>query len=151
MCWTQKQKLVSSSSSMCACSHLTTGGENEEYKEYKIFQTPAFNFSLVRTFYHIDFICIKNASLEMKDLHLSHYFRSKLATELILKWHIHTNHISYVTNNRSKMNIPTLIIYLLSLAFLCFSETCTSRLPFPPIYSSFKFSQQFKRTCLPNR
>lgn len=67
---------------MYACVCPTTGGENEEYKTS---QTPVFSSSLGRMFYHIDFICIKNASLEMKDLHLSHYFRSELATELILK------------------------------------------------------------------
>lgn len=139
---------MSPSSSMCACVCPTTGGENEEYKTS---QTSACSSSLGRMFDHIDSICIKNASLEMKDLHLSHYFRSELATELILKRHMHTNHISYVINNRNKANIPTLIIYLLSLALLYFSETSTSRLPFPPSYSLFKFSQQFKRTCLPNR
>lgn len=148
MCWARKQKRVSSSSSVCAWVCPTTGGENGGYKTS---QTPVFSSSLGRMFYHIDFICIKNASLEMKDLHLSHYFRSELATELILKWHIHTNPISYVTNSRSKANISTLIIHLLSLALLYFSETSTSRLLFPPIYSLFKFSQQFKRTCLPNR
>lgn len=44
-----------------------------------------FSLSLGRILCHIDFICIKNSSLEMKDLDLSHYFRSELATKLILK------------------------------------------------------------------
>lgn len=80
----------------------TTGEENggsEAPRPQALQIHSVFSLSSGRIFCHIDFTCIKNSSLEMKDLDLSHYFRSELATELILKCHTHTNHISYVTNN----------------------------------------------------
>lgn len=149
--------LLLSNVDVCVCGYLSLHGWRKRWSNMSCPQAlqlnSVFSLSLGRMFCHIDFTCIKNSSLEMKGLDLSHYFRFELATELIVKWHTHTNHISYVTNNWSKANIPTLIIYLMSLAHFSFSfsGTSTNRLQFLPTYSLFKFSQQFKRKCLPTR